>query len=73
MGERSQEIVTNDNLEEMFEPIIGEITEQELADMASVAGGSSHLAEKRRRAEQLLEEKRLRDELGCYDMDFDDL
>ena len=72
MGEGNQEAVKQDNLEDMFEPHMGEITEQELADMAPVSSEKLRLAEKRRRAEQRLEERRLRDELGCYDMDFDD-
>ena len=72
MGERNQENIKQESLEDIFEPIIGEMTEQELADIGPVSSDKLRLAEKRRRAEQRLEERRMRDELGCYDLDFDD-
>jgi len=40
--------------------------------LASASSTRQYLAEKRRRAEQRLEEKRLRDELGDYDLELDD-
>lgn len=73
MGERNQEAAKQEKLEELFEPLIGEMAEQELAEMAPISSEKLRIAEKRRRAEQRLEEKRLRDELGCYDIDFEDL
>lgn len=72
MGERNQENVKQESLEDIFDPVIGEMTEQELGDIAPLSSDKLLLAEKRRRAEQRLEERRMRDELGCYDMDFDD-
>ncbi len=59
MGERNQEPVTAEPLDEEFEELIPVSSEKQC------------LADKRRRAEQRLEEKRLRDEIGYYDLDFD--
>jgi hypothetical protein len=49
------------------------LTEEDLEGFEPVLSGKQQLAEKRRRAERRLEAKRLREELGYYDMDFDDL
>ena len=73
MGERNQETVSSDPLDDLFEPGLGELSEEELNELAPLMSGKDRLAEKRRRAEQRLEAKRLRDELGYYDLDFDDL
>ncbi len=72
MGERNQQTAATEPLEDLFEPSLGELTEEELRDLAPISSEKQRLAEKRRRAEQLLEEKRLRDELGDYDLEFDD-
>ncbi len=73
MGERNQEPVTSDPLDDLFEPVLGDLSDDDLEDLGPVASDKQRLAEKRRRAEQRLEEKRLRDELGYYDLQFDDL
>ena len=57
-------------MDDFFEPVLGDINEDE--DVMPVSSAKQRLAEKRRRAEQRLEERRLRDELGCYDLQFDD-
>ncbi len=72
MGERNQEPVTTEPLEDVFEPALGEMSDEEFEELAPVSKGKQRLAEKRRRAEQRLEEKRLRDELGYYDLELDD-
>ena len=72
MGERSQEPTSTVPLEDIFEPNLGEMSDEELADMSPSCSDKQGLAEKRRRAEQRLEEKRLRDELGYYDLELDD-
>jgi glycogen debranching enzyme len=59
-------------MEEVFEPMLGDISDEEFVDMSPVSSDKQRLAEKRRRAEQRLEEKRLRDELGYYDLELDD-
>ena len=48
------------------------MSEEEFQDLAPMSSEKQRLAEKRRRAEQRLEEKRLRDELGDYDLELDD-
>ena len=72
MGERNQEPASSEPLDDLFEPVIGELSEEELREVAPVSSEKQRLAEKRRRAEQRLEEKRLRDELGDYDLELDD-
>ncbi|NCF17342.1 MAG: hypothetical protein GWP63_03810 [Haliea sp.] len=72
MGERNQESASSEPLDDLFEPVIGELSEEELRELVPVSSEKQRLAEKRRRAEQRLEEKRLRDELGDYDLELDD-
>jgi hypothetical protein len=72
MGERSQEPVTTDPLDDLFDPMLGDLSEDELDTFEPMVSGKQKLAEKRRRAEQRLEEKRLREELGYYDLELDD-
>ncbi|MFT4824366.1 MAG: hypothetical protein ACI9DH_001556 [Halioglobus sp.] len=70
MGERNQEPVTAEPLDDMFEPALGELIDEEFEELIPVSSERRCLADKRRRAEQRLEEKRLRDEIGDYDLDF---
>lgn len=72
MGERNQEAVSSDAVEEVFEPVLGDIVEEDLEEFIPQSSEKQKLAEKRRRAEQKLEEKRLREELGYYDLELDD-
>lgn len=72
MGERSQESMAPDPLDDVFDVGLGEVSDSELEDIAPACSDKHKLAEKRRRAEQRLEEKRLRDELGYYDLELDD-
>lgn len=71
MGERNQEPSTTDPLEDLFEPAMGDLSDEILQELAPVSTGKQRLVEKRRLAEQRLEEKRLRDELGDYDLELD--
>lgn len=72
MGERNQESAPQEPLEDIFEPLLGELSDEDLIELAPTSSEKQRLAEKRRRAEQRLEEKRLRDELGYYDLELDD-
>ena len=72
MGQRSQEPVSADLLDDIFEPGLGDLSDEELHDMAPECSDKHSLAKKRRKAEQRLEELRLRDELGDYDLELDD-
>ena len=64
MGERNQESIGTDALEDLFEPALGELMDEDLDDPTPISSGKALLAEKRRRAERRLEQKRLQEELG---------
>ena len=74
MGERDRTVVTEDSAEDMFEPGLGELSEDdfESLDFAEAVTEKALKAAKRRRAEERLEMLRLREELGDYDLDFGD-
>ncbi len=72
MGERNQESVSADSVDDIFEPIMGEMSDEDFEDLTPVSNSKRLLAEKRRRAEQRLEQRRLRDQLGYYDLELDD-
>jgi hypothetical protein len=72
MGERNQEVTSSDTVEDIFEPMLGDMVDDDLEEVVPVSDQKRLLAEKRRRAERRLEEKRLRDELGYYDLELDD-
>lgn len=72
MGERNQEVTSSEPLDDLFEPGIGELSEEDFRELAPISSEKQRLAEKRRRAEQRLEERRLRDEIGDYDLELDD-
>lgn len=75
MGDRNQES-TPDSMDDMFEPVIGEFSDEAYEGLSTGADSEPpqkhDLAAKRRRAEQRIEELRLREELGDYDLEFDD-
>ncbi|MEE4277891.1 MAG: hypothetical protein V2I82_05400 [Halieaceae bacterium] len=71
MGDRNQES-GNDVLDDGFDPVIGEFSEDAYDGVSGFSSEKQRLAEKRRRAEKRLEELRLREELGDYDLEFDD-
>ncbi len=72
MAERDQESVSSESLDDIFESAIGDIAEEEIQELGPAASEKQRLAAKRRRAEQRMEERRLRDELGFYDLELDD-
>ena len=72
MGERNQEPVISEPLDEIIEPTLVEVIDDVFVELLPIASEKRRLAEKRRRAERRLEERRLRDELGYYDLDLDD-
>ena len=71
MGERNQEPQSSESLDDLFEPSFGDLTEELIQEMGPVSTEKQRLVQKRRLAEQRLEEKRLRDELGDYDLELD--
>ena len=72
MAERSRESTPAESIDDLFEPMLGEAEEDELSQLAPISSEKQSLAAKRRRAEQRLEERRLRDELGYYDLELED-
>lgn len=75
MGNHRQETSDNDALDDIFEPALADVSDDELDEILAVpedVARKQSLAEKRRRAEKRLEEKRLRDELGYFDLELDD-
>jgi len=72
MAERNQDASGTETVDDFFEPVIGDISEDDLQELVPVSSEKQRLAAKRRRAEQRLEERRLRDELGYYDLRLDD-
>lgn len=71
MGEHNQESSTSDSIDDGYEPSIGDLSEEILLDLVPLSSEKQLLVQKRRLAEQRLEEKRLRDELGDYDLQLD--
>ncbi len=59
MGERSQE--SSDSLDDIFEPIFSDMSEDDIDEISPTTTDK-----------QRLEEKRLREELGYYDLELDD-
>lgn len=72
MGQRGTDSGISDDIDEFFEPALGEGFEETLEDNAPLTRGKNRLAELRRRAEQRLEERRMQKELDYLDMDWDD-
>ena len=72
MGERDTTVTTEGPSEELFDPALGELEDDdfEAMDFAEAVTEKALKAEKRRRAEERLEMLRLREELGDYDLDF---
>lgn len=74
MGERDTTGTTESPMEELFEQALGELDDDdfEAMDFAEAVSEKALKAEKRRRAEERLEMLRLREELGDYELDFDE-
>ena len=72
MRERSTEPAVEEPLDDMFEPALSELIDEDLVELLPTSSTMRSLTEKRRRAEERLEAKRLRDELGDYDLQLDD-
>ncbi len=73
MGDRNQESLNNNEpLDDLFEPAMGDLSDELLQEMEPVSTEKQRLVRMRRLAEKRLEEKRLRDELGDYDLEFED-
>jgi len=72
MAERNQECTAADSMDDFFEPVLGDLSDDDMQDLVPISSEKQRLAAKRRRAEQRIEERRLRDELGYYDLQLED-
>ena len=66
MTERTQEQANSDSLDDIFEPALLDMSDDDFDDAIPVS------TEKQRRAEQRIEQRRLREELGYYDLELGD-
>ncbi|WP_415356680.1 PA3496 family putative envelope integrity protein [Halioglobus sp. Uisw_031] len=71
MGERDLESSTSESMDGGYEPGADDISDDMLRGIAPLSSDKQQLVQRRRLAEQRLEEKRLRDELGDYDLQLD--
>ncbi|GAB3282653.1 PA3496 family putative envelope integrity protein [Parahaliea aestuarii] len=71
MGDTNQDTASSDDLDDFFEPVLADLSDSD-DDFIPASTEKQRLAEKRRRAEQRLEQRRLREELGYYDLELDD-
>jgi hypothetical protein len=71
MGERDVESSTSESMDDDYEPGADDISEDMLQGIAPLSSEKQQLVQRRRLTEQRLEEKRLRDELGDYDLQLD--
>ncbi len=72
MAEGKQDSSTADSLDDYYDPAMGDVSDEVLQDLVPFSSEKRRLVEKRRLAEQRLEERRLREELGDYDLHLDD-
>ncbi|MEQ8516213.1 MAG: hypothetical protein RIC38_11455 [Chromatocurvus sp.] len=71
MGEREQ-LSSADGMDDIYEPVPGNVDDDGLEALTPFSTEKQRLAAKRRRAEKRLEERRLREELGDYELELDD-
>lgn len=62
----------SDSIDEFFEPLLSDAIDDQFDAEEPQLNGKSRLAELRRRAEQRLEEKRMREELDYLSLDWED-
>jgi hypothetical protein len=72
MGQRTIDLNFSDSIDEFFEPLLSDAMDEDLDADEPQVKNQSRLAELRRRAELRLEEKRLREELNYFDLDWED-
>jgi hypothetical protein len=71
MGERERAADLDGN-DDGFEHVVGDYDGDDFEPPEAFSSQKQRLAAMRRRAERRLEEKRLREELGDYDLELDD-
>ena len=71
MKEGKQESIAPEPLEDLFEPSLGDVSEELFQELTPISSEKQRLVEKRRLAELRVEQNRLRDELGDYDLELE--
>ncbi|MDG2047029.1 MAG: hypothetical protein P8J79_07410 [Halioglobus sp.] len=71
MRERDVEPSASESMNDDYEPRVDDISADMLQSIMPFSSEKSQLVQRRRLAEQRAEEKRLRDELGDYDLQLD--
>ena len=71
MEEGKLESTASEPLEDLFEPALGDVSEELFQELTPISSGKQRLVEKRRLAELRVEQNRLRDELGDYDLELE--
>ncbi len=72
MGRQNSESTTNDDMDELFEPALGDNFDEVYESVTSSNPKQQRLADMRRRAEERLEKKRLQEEIGYFDLEWED-
>lgn len=72
MTQRNTEPSASDSIDEFFEPLLNDAMDEAIEDEAPPVRGKSRLAELRRRAELRMEQKRMQEELGYMDLDWEE-
>ena len=72
MGRLESESTTTDSIDEFLDPPVGEDFEETYQATSKLTPAQVRYADMRRRAEQRLEKKRLQEELGYFDLEWED-
>lgn len=72
MTEPTRGSAASGGLDDIFEPALVDMADDDFDEVVSVSTEKQRLAAKRRRAEQRIEQRRLREELGYYDLELED-
>ena len=69
MGRQDSESSAAEDIDEFFEPVLGDNFEEVYDSVSPSSPKQQRLADMRRRAEERLEKKRLQEELGYFDLE----
>lgn len=67
-----KELSSSDDMDDIYEAVFSGVEDDALASVVPLSSEKQRLADKRRRAEKRLEERRLREELGDYSLELED-
>ena len=67
-----KELSSSDDMDDIYEAVFSGVEDDALVSVVPLSSEKQRLADKRRRAEKRLEERRLREELGDYSLELED-